>query len=230
MKPRHLVAAILLPFAMVAAACSDDSDSSSADGADTEASTSEGSSSEAAATPAADAEATGTAASDTGEGAGGTMTRESDTAGDPMGSPVADGDEANIATLAAGNPELTTVTRLVILASLLSTLRDGGPFTVFAPANAAFEAIDPATLSAVRADRAGLAELLTLHVVPGEYDSEGLAIADGTALTTVNGGKLLVEVEGDEITVGGSKVVIPDVEASNGVVHVIDSVILEPNA
>lgn len=219
MKLKHLLAAVLLPLALVAAACSDGSDS---------ASTSE--ETDTTQPDSGTADSGSAEGGTTGDGESAAATEASDSAGDAMGSAVPEGGDANIAMLAAGNDDLSTLTRLVVLAGLLPTLRDGGPFTVFAPTNAAFNAVDPATLSAVRADRAMLADVLTLHVVPGELTAEDLAAADGTALTTVNGGKLLVEVADDVITVGGATVVAPDVDADNGVVHVVDSVITEPNA
>jgi uncharacterized surface protein with fasciclin (FAS1) repeats len=100
---------------------------------------------------------------------------------------------------------------------------------VFAPSDEAFAAVDPAALRDLSADPAALASVLTLHVVPGVYTSADLRAANGTSLTTAQGGKLLVQAKGDAVYVGGAKVAVPDVTASNGVVHVVESVILEPN-
>lgn len=148
----------------------------------------------------------------------------------PMGSPPA-GDTAtlNIAQIAAGTPATQTVTRLVIQAGLVPTLATGGPFTVFAPVDDAFAAVDPATLNALSADTSALTKVLTLHVVPGSYTTEQLRARSGTSLTTVEGGKLLVEAKGDDLYVGGAKIAVPDIAASNGVVHAVDTVILQPN-
>ena len=74
-----------------------------------------------------------------------------------------------------------------------------------------------------------LTTVLTLHVVPGVYKSTDLMDLAGQTLTTVQGGKLLVEMDGDDIVVGGAKVVAPDIMASNGVVHAVDSVIAKAN-
>lgn len=148
----------------------------------------------------------------------------------PMGSPPA-GDTAalNIAQIAAGTPATQTVTRLVIEAGLVPTLATGGPFTVFAPVDDAFAAIDPATLRGLSADTAALTKVLTLHVVPGVYTTDQLRTLSGTSLTTAQGGTLLVEAKGEDVYVGGAKIAVPDIMASNGVVHAVDTVILQPN-
>lgn len=148
----------------------------------------------------------------------------------PMGSPPA-GDTAalNIAQIAAGTPATQVVTRLVIQAGLVPTLATGGPFTVFAPVDDAFTAIDAATLRGLSADTAALTKVLTLHVVPGTYTTDQLRKLSGTSLTTAQGGKLLVEAKGDDLYVGGAKIAVPDIMASNGVVHAVDTVILQPN-
>ena len=148
----------------------------------------------------------------------------------PMGTPP-EGDTAtyNIAQIAAGTAATQTVTRLAIQAGLVGTLATGGPFTVFAPSDEAFAAVDPAALRNLSADPTALAGVLTLHVVPGTYTTADLRAANGTSLTTVQGGALRVEAKGDAVYVGGAKVAVPDVTASNGVVHVVDTVILEPN-
>jgi uncharacterized surface protein with fasciclin (FAS1) repeats len=203
MKPKHVLAAAVLPLALLAAGCSDDEESGS-DSTDT--------------TEAA-AETTTTAAAE------------------DASMPVAMGpavdleksDQYNIAQIASGLPQTQTVTRLVIQAGLVGTLATGGPFTVFAPVNEAFDAIPPETLIDISQDTEQLTTVLTLHVVPGVYTSEDLVELDGQSLETAQGGKLLVEVNGDEILVGGAPVAIPDITASNGVVHAVTSVITAPN-
>jgi uncharacterized surface protein with fasciclin (FAS1) repeats len=117
----------------------------------------------------------------------------------------------------------------VIEAGLVPTLATGGPFTVFAPVDDAFSAIDAATLRGLSADTAALTKVLTLHVVPGTYTTEQLRSLSGTSLTTAQGGALLVEAKGEDVYVGGSKIAVPDIMASNGVVHAVDTVILQPN-
>ncbi len=150
--------------------------------------------------------------------------------GNNMGSPP-EGDtaELNIAEIAAGTADVSILTRLVITAGLFPTVRDGGPFTVFAPINEAFGAIPNATLEALRADRAAQADIILNHVVAGTVTTEDLEAMSGGTLETANGKQLLVEASGADITVGGATIVLPDVAASNGMVHAVDSVIAEPN-
>jgi len=148
----------------------------------------------------------------------------------PMGTPPGDDTaSSNIAQIAAGTAATQTVTRLAIQAGLVGTLATGGPFTVFAPSDEAFAAVDPAALRSLSADPTALAGVLTLHVVPGTYTAADLRAANGTSLTTVQGGALRVEAKGDAVYVGGAKVDLPDVTASNGVIHVVDTVILQAN-
>jgi uncharacterized surface protein with fasciclin (FAS1) repeats len=151
----------------------------------------------------------------------------------PMGTPPS-GDTAalNIAQIAAGTAATQELTRLVLQAGLLPTVRDGGPFTVFAPVDAAFAAIPAEQLAELQADQAQLAEVLTLHVVPGTLTAADLreAATSGRTLTTVQGGQLRVEARGgDTLIVGGATIAVADIMASNGVVHAIDTVITAPN-
>jgi uncharacterized surface protein with fasciclin (FAS1) repeats len=214
MKCRHVVAALILPMALVAAGCTDDEESGSG---------TEGTE--------ADAPAEG------GATEGGVTEGEAAAAADPMavipmGSPPAadaDTSKLNIAQIAAGTGAVSTLTQLVVKAGLVSTLRDGGPFTVFAPVNEAFAELPTETYFSVVHDNATLTSVLTLHVVPGTYASTDLMDLDGQTLTTVQGGKLLVEMDGDDVIVGGARVVAADIDASNGVIHAIDMVIAAPN-
>ncbi|HEX6228964.1 MAG TPA: fasciclin domain-containing protein, partial [Solirubrobacterales bacterium] len=113
-------------------------------------------------------------------------------------------------------------------ADLVKTLEEPGPYTVFAPTNAAFEALGQRTLNTLLkpANKEELAEILTYHVVPGELTASELS--DGQMLKTVQGGSLMVKVADGNVTVNGATVAMPDVEASNGVVHVIDEVLTPP--
>jgi uncharacterized surface protein with fasciclin (FAS1) repeats len=210
MKLRYALAAMLLPLAMIAAACSDDEQSGS-DSGSTESTAVEG--------------ATDAAATETTVAADPAAVL---TMGTPPG-PDTDTADLNITQIAAGTAAVTTLTQLVVKSGLLITLRDGGPFTVFAPVNEAFDALPFETYISVVEDNATLTTVLTLHVVPGVYKSTDLMDLDGQTLTTVQGGKLLVEMDGDDIVVGGAKVVAPDIMASNGVVHAVDSVIAKAN-
>jgi uncharacterized surface protein with fasciclin (FAS1) repeats len=136
-----------------------------------------------------------------------------------------------IVDVAAGNEDFSTLVQLVTDAGLAETLSGEGPYTVFAPTNAAFEAVPAETLDALAADPEGaLTEVLTLHVVAGEVKAADAAGLVGQCVDTVNGGKLKIEQSGDTLTIGGAPISATDVEASNGVIHVIDSVITAPSA
>lgn len=132
--------------------------------------------------------------------------------------------EKTIVAVAAETPDLSTLVKAVEAAGLVETLEEPGPYTVFAPTNAAFQALGGTLETLLKpANKEELAEVLTYHVVPGEVTSSELE--DGQMLETVQGGMLEVSIEGEEVTVNGAKVEMPDVEASNGVVHVIDEVL-----
>jgi uncharacterized surface protein with fasciclin (FAS1) repeats len=225
-KLRSLVAVVLVPLALLAASCSsDDSDSGSDTG---DAGTNE--SSESSDAGSTDDGSTDDGSTDDEAPEAEAAAVESDWALS-MGTLVdlENTESLNIAQIAAGTPVTQQLTRLVLLAGLLPTVRDGGPFTVFAPVDDACAAVDPDTLRAVAHDPAQLASVLTLHVVPGEYPADGLRSVAGTSLTTVQGGELLVEVDGDDLIVGGATVAVPDIEASNGIIHAVDTVITAPN-
>jgi uncharacterized surface protein with fasciclin (FAS1) repeats len=224
MKPKHLLVAFLLPLSVIAAACSDD-DSASSEGSDDTEENADAPSEEEIEESAEAGEAE--AANDEAEMDQGDSTVPP---GDAMGTPPS-GDTAdyNIAEIAAGTGDVSTLTRLVITAGLLPTVRDGGPFTVFAPTNQAFAAVPEDTMAALRADRLVQADIILQHVVPGTLTTDDLKAMNGTSLETANGQKLLVEVDGDNIKVGGATIVLPDVAASNGMIQVVDAVIATPN-
>ena len=127
----------------------------------------------------------------------------------------------SIVDVAAATPELSSLVAAVAAAGLVGALAGDGPFTVLAPTNAAFEAVDLAALSDDE-----LVDVLLYHVVPGVHAAADLAGVDG--LETLYGQDVSVDVAEDgAVTFGGAAtVVIADVEASNGVVHVIDAVLL----
>ena len=130
----------------------------------------------------------------------------------------------DIVALAQETPELSTLVEAVTAADLVETLQGEGPFTVFAPTNEAFEGLgDTLTTLLEPANKADLASVLTYHVVPGELMAADLE--DGQELETVNGETLTVSIDGDTVKVGEATVTMPDVDASNGVVHVIDTVL-----
>lgn len=131
------------------------------------------------------------------------------------------------ATAASNNPALTTLVAAVKQAGLVDTLNGPGPFTIFAPTDAAFAKIDKATLDSVLADPKGaLTKILTYHVVAGKK-MNAQELADAKSVATVQGGMLSVAKAGDTITVNGkSAVVCGNVQTANGTVHIIDTVLM----
>lgn len=133
-----------------------------------------------------------------------------------------------IVDIAAGDEQFSTLVTAVTEAGLVDTLSGEGPFTVFAPTNAAFDALPDGTLDSLLEDPEGaLTEILLLHVVEGAVLSDAAIEAAGGTIDTL-GGPVSVELDGDNLVVGGATVTTADIEASNGVIHVIDSVIVEP--
>ena len=144
--------------------------------------------------------------------------------------------EKDIVDNAMNADNVTTLVSLVDKADLVETLKGEGPFTVFGPNNGAFEKLDAATVESLQQpeNKAALAEILTYHVVPGTYTSADLKAmaAKGEALTTVQGGKLMPMMDGGNLMIedgNGDMVMIEtaDVISSNGVTHVIDSVLMQ---
>lgn len=118
-----------------------------------------------------------------------------------------------------------TLAAAVTAAGLVETLQGPGPFTVFAPTDAAFAAIQEDVDNLLKPEnKAKLADILTFHVVSGNAMAADLE--DGQELTTVQGGKLKVSINGDKVMIGDAQVTMADVEASNGVVHLIDKVLM----
>lgn len=120
----------------------------------------------------------------------------------------------------AGN--FTTLVAAVKAAGLVDTLKGPGPFTVFAPTDAAFAKVPKATLGALLADKAALTKVLTYHVVPGKMMAADLRAGK---LKTVEGQELTITTTGG-VMVDNAKVVAADVPASNGVIHAIDTVLM----
>ena len=139
--------------------------------------------------------------------------------------------DKNIVENAAGAKSVSTLVAAVKQAGLVETLSGTGPFTVFAPTNAAFDKLPKGAVAGLMdpASKAKLAAVLTYHVIPGRLVAADLK--DGQELTTVNGEKLYVTVKNGQVMVGNGKdapatVQIADVISSNGVTHVIDTVVL----
>lgn len=137
----------------------------------------------------------------------------------------------DIATLATNNKDLSTLVAALSTANLVETFKGDGPFTVFAPTNAAFDALPAGTLDTLLKPEniETLKTILTYHVVPGKVLAADLK--DGQEITTLQGGKLVVKIEGGKVFLVDNKnnkveVVQADVDAKNGVVHVIGGVLL----
>jgi uncharacterized surface protein with fasciclin (FAS1) repeats len=139
-----------------------------------------------------------------------------------------DTSEQTIVEIAVGNKDLSTLVTAVTEAKLAETLSGAGPFTVFAPTNAAFEALPAGTLDSLLADPTGaLADILKLHVLSGAVDSKAAIAAAGGNVDSL-GGPISIALDGENLVVGGATVVTADIKAKNGVIHVIDAVITAP--
>src|SRR6056297_2634675 len=141
------------------------------------------------------------------------------------GPAAADNHDMDIVDIAAGNGDFSTLVAAVKAADLVETLKSDGPFTVFAPTDDAFAALPKGTVASLLepANKDKLTAILTYHVVPGKVMSGDLS--DGMMAATVQGGEVTIGTEGG-VTVDGANVVQADIEASNGVIHVIDGVIM----
>ncbi len=131
----------------------------------------------------------------------------------------------SVAETLAAAPELSTLSSLVVKAGLTDTLKGTGPFTVFAPTNAAFAKVPAKTMDDLAKDPEKLKAVLTYHVVPGKVMAA--EVKNGNA-KTVNGANLALSKAGDFVTVEDGMVQKADVIATNGVVHVVDSVFIPP--
>ena len=139
---------------------------------------------------------------------------------------VEDNESANnILNVAISSPDHTTLVAAVQAAEIEHVLVNAGPLTVFAPVNTAFEALPEGTVEDLLKpeNKAALAKILTRHAAPGTYKT--MYLKDGMTLYMATGDYLPVKVENDEYFVGGSKI-LATVECSNGLVHVVDKVIL----
>jgi len=144
----------------------------------------------------------------------------------PAGSARPAAAEADIVTTAVNAGQFKTLASLLQSAGLVDTLKGPGPFTVFAPTDAAFAKVPKATLDALAADPAKLKAVLLYHVVAGSVPAAD--VVKLTSAKTVNGASVSIKVQGSTVMVNDANVVTPDVMASNGIIHVIDTVLLPP--
>jgi uncharacterized surface protein with fasciclin (FAS1) repeats len=132
---------------------------------------------------------------------------------------------ADLVDTAASAGQFKTLVKAVQAAGLVDTLKARGPYTVFAPTDEAFAKLPPGTLDALLADPQKLASVLKYHVVSGKVMAKDVKTG---SVNTVEGQPLRVVASGNGVTVNDATVVTTDIEASNGVIHVIDRVVL-PN-
>ena len=132
---------------------------------------------------------------------------------------------ADIVDTAVAAGAFSTLVKAVQAAGLVEALKGQGPFTVFAPTDDAFARLPAGTLDAVLADKAKLTAILTFHVVPGKVLARDVVGLNGKSVKTVQGGMLKVDTSSG-VKIGDATVVQADIETSNGVIHVIDTVLL----
>lgn len=133
---------------------------------------------------------------------------------------------APVATAASANPALSTLVTAVKKAGLVDTLNSASNITVFAPDNAAFAKIPPATLAKVLADKAELTKILTYHVASGRYTAAQLA--SGSPIKTLEGATVKPADMGGTYIVNGAHVVCGNVQTANATVYIIDTVLMPP--
>ena len=135
--------------------------------------------------------------------------------------------DETIAAVATGNKDLSTLVAALTAADLVTTLEGTGPYTVFAPTDAAFSDIQSTVDTLLEPDnKTDLQQVLTYHVVPGTYTAADLT--DGQKLKTVEGQDLTVSIKDGVVKVNDATVEATDITASNGVVHVINKVLVPP--
>lgn len=181
-------------------------------------------------TTSMDAGAAGTVPAGSGDMGGIAMTMQDDANATETNTTSGSGEQTGnqtIVEIASGNPEFSTLVTAVQAAGLVDTLNGPGPFTVFAPTNAAFDALPDGTLDALLANTTALTSVLTYHVVSGRFEPPTTpAMAE---LVTVDGRLLSATVDQDgNVRVNGVNVVQKNIQASNGVIHVIDAVLIPP--
>lgn len=146
--------------------------------------------------------------------------------------------QKTIVDIAVGSKEHTTLVAGLTAADLVTTLQSAGPFTVFAPTNAAFAKLPAGTLETLLKpeNKATLSKILTYHVIAGTFDAAAVVKAiqangGSLSLTTVSGNKLVASIKQGKVTLtdengNSATVVAADLTATNGVIHVIDTVVL----
>jgi uncharacterized surface protein with fasciclin (FAS1) repeats len=141
----------------------------------------------------------------------------------PAAKPV----KKDIVQTAVAAGDFDTLVSLVKRAGLAKTLSGKGPFTVFAPTDAAFKKVPASTLEALQKDRAALRNVLLYHVAAGRYPAK--RVVKQKSIETLVGQRVQVSTRGDTVRVAGARVVQADVRTSNGVIHAINRVLIPPH-
>jgi uncharacterized surface protein with fasciclin (FAS1) repeats len=142
----------------------------------------------------------------------------------PAGATSSARSDANIVETAVAAGKFKTLTSLVKQAGLAKTLQGKGPYTVFAPTDAAFAKVPKATLDALAQDKAKLRSVLLYHVAKGKLTAR--KVVKRESIKTLNGQRVRVRVRNGKVFVGGARVTTADVTASNGVIHIINKVLI----
>ena len=132
---------------------------------------------------------------------------------------------ADIVDTAVAAGQFTTLAKALEAADLIATLKGPGPFTVFAPTDEAFAKLPAGTVDALLADKEKLTAVLTYHVVSGSVDAA--TVSGMTEATTVQGGTVKIDVSSG-VKINDATVIQADIKASNGIIHVVDPVLLPP--
>ena len=141
-----------------------------------------------------------------------------------VASPALAAQKADIVQTAAGAGKFKTLTKLLKRAGLARTLKQAGPYTVFAPTDAAFAKVPRKTLNTLLQDKAKLKSVLLYHVAAGRLPAA--KVVKRSSIKTLNGTKVRVRVRDSNVFLNRAQVVTPDVMASNGVIHVINRVLV----
>ncbi len=134
----------------------------------------------------------------------------------------------DIVAVAVENGNFKTLAQALTVAGLVETLQGPGPYTVFAPTDEAFAKVPKAQLDALLADKEALKQVLLYHVVPGKVMAADAVKLDGKSAKMVSGKEAKISVMGSTVMINQAHITATDIAASNGVIHVIDAVILPP--
>ena len=136
--------------------------------------------------------------------------------------------EQDIVDIAVNDSRFTTLVEGLKAAGLVDTLKGEGPFTVFAPTNDAFEKLPEGTLEELlkAENKDKLNDILLYHVAKGKFDAKEVSNMDGKQITLANGKTANISVKDGEVFINDAKVIITDIMAKNGIIHVIDTVLL----